>query len=511
MNADEFLTIAGDFQLGSLDTESPHPLTGQLAQLAREDLAEGIRVLREADLLALGKFTEAARQLPEIAEAIAGCLGSGHRIFLCGCGATGRLSLSIELFCREGLLPKELADRVLAFMAGGDLALIRAVEKFEDHPEYGARQLDDLGFRDGDLLLASTEGGETPWVIGATERAAEVSSRAPFFLYCNPDGVLAASAERSRRVLANPAIRKVNLAVGPMALSGSTRMQATTVLTAALAFAFAGRLDPASAAALPERFRALVESSDWSFLAAFTEREAALCTLGEYTLYEPGPFGITVLTDTTERSPTFSLNPFENQNDPKARASWCHLFMPSAQDAPSAWLKLLHRRPRAVDWPEVAATTGLKVIHGYDFSARLPELRRRRTRGALHHVFRIEGGPGRIMLHYGPLHHTLRWQAADGPLAMVEAHLLLKLMLNAHSTLLMGRLGRYEDNVMTWVRPANNKLIDRAIRYVRLLAARRGLQPSYEEACRALFRVMVDLKPDQSVVLRTLEALAKPS
>jgi N-acetylmuramic acid 6-phosphate etherase len=159
----------------------------------------------------------------------------------------------------------------------------------------------------------------------------------------------------------------------------------------------------------------------------------------------------------------------------------------------------------------VAATTGLKVIHGYDFSARLPELRRRRTRGALHHVFRIEGGPGRIMLHYGPLHHTLRWQAADGPLAMVEAHLLLKLMLNAHSTLLMGRLGRYEDNVMTWVRPANNKLIDRAIRYVRLLAARRGLQPSYEEACRALFRVMVDLKPDQSVVLRTLEALAKPS
>jgi N-acetylmuramic acid 6-phosphate etherase len=511
MNADEFLTIAGDFQLGALDTESPHPLTGDLARLAREDLAEGIRILREVDLLALRRFADAAGQLPAMAEAIATCLGAGNRVFLCGCGATGRLSLSLELFCREGLLPKASAARVLAFMAGGDLALIRAVEKFEDHPEYGARQLEDLGFRDGDLLLASTEGGETPWVIGATERAAAISSQAPFFLYCNPDEILAATAERSRRVLANPAIRKVNLAVGPMALSGSTRMQATTVLTAALVFAFASRANPAAAAALPDRLRSLLEATDWSFLAPFTEREASLCSRGEYTLYEPGPFGITVLTDTTERSPTFSLQPFENQNDPKARASWCHLFMPSAQDGPSAWRQLLHREPRAVDWPEVASTTGLRVIHGYDFSARLPELRRRRTHGALHHVFRIEGGPGRILLHYGPLHHTIRWQATGGSDGMAEAHLMLKMLLNAHSTLLMGRLGRYEDNVMTWVRPANNKLIDRAIRYVRLLAARRGLAPGYEETCRALFRVIDSLKPDQSVVLRTLEALAGPA
>jgi N-acetylmuramic acid 6-phosphate etherase len=74
----------------------------------------------------------------------------------------------------------------------------------------------------------------------------------------------------------------------------------------------------------------------------------------------------------------------------------------------------------------------------------------------------------------------------------------------------MGRLGRYEDNVMTWVRPANNKLIDRAIRYIRHLAVSRGHpSPSYETACRALFAVMPGLKPGQSAVLSALNRLER--
>jgi len=48
----------------------------------------------------------------------------------------------------------------------------------------------DIGYKPEDLLISSTEGGETPWVIGATNYAAEISSHKPFFLYCNPDEVL---------------------------------------------------------------------------------------------------------------------------------------------------------------------------------------------------------------------------------------------------------------------------------------------------------------------------------
>lgn len=75
-------------------------------------------------------------------------------------------------------------------MAGGDLALIKSVEDFEDHPEYAVEHMKDLKFGPNDLLIASTEGGETPWVIGATNYASEYSSRKPYFLYCNPDDKL---------------------------------------------------------------------------------------------------------------------------------------------------------------------------------------------------------------------------------------------------------------------------------------------------------------------------------
>ncbi len=65
-----------------------------------------------------------------------------------------------------------------------------------------------MGFKRDDLLIASTEGGETPWVIGCTNYAADEKNcnRKPFFLYCNPDEILLALVKRSREVLENTRI-----------------------------------------------------------------------------------------------------------------------------------------------------------------------------------------------------------------------------------------------------------------------------------------------------------------
>src|SRR5690606_26112313 len=104
-------------------------------------------------------------------------------------------------------------------------------------PEYGARHLREMGFGEGDLLLASTEGGETPYVIGATLEAARLSKRKPWFLFCNRAEILAEKIERSRQVLHDGRIESLELFVGPMALAGSTRMQASTVLQLAVGFA----------------------------------------------------------------------------------------------------------------------------------------------------------------------------------------------------------------------------------------------------------------------------------
>ena len=91
-------------------------------------------------------------------------------------------------------------------------------------------------------------------------------------------------------------------------------------------------------------------------------------------------------------------------------------------------------------------------------------------------------------------------------------HLLLKQALNIHSTLVMGRMGRYKNNLMTWVSPTNGKLVDRAIRYVRHLLADAGhTGRRYEEIAGQLFVEMERADPGESVVMRTYQALIRES
>lgn len=229
-------------------------------------------------------------------------------------------------------------------MAGGDLALIKSVEDFEDHPEFAVQHMKDLHFGQNDLLIASTEGGETPWVIGATNYAAEFSSRRPFFLYGNPDDVLV-NVLRSKEVIDNDRIIKINLSVGPMGITGSTRMQSTTILMYAIGLPLlhaypltnqpkeiADATFESTAVQKVKTFAKLLEDTNFAeLITPFTVKESEIYQNEGHIFYETTSyFGLSVLTDTTERSPTFSLFPFENQQDKGTQLfvpSLCHLVM----------------------------------------------------------------------------------------------------------------------------------------------------------------------------------------
>jgi len=498
--------LAAHYQLGSLDTEGFHPLTEHLSEQAQTDLPAALRSLQAVDVAALERLREKVGGIAELARAVAATFAAGRKIFLCGCGATGRLSLACEWLARAGMLPAPLADRVVAFMAGGDAALIRSIENFEDFPEYGARQLNELGFAAGDLLIASTEGGETPWVIGATERAAEVSKNAPWFLYCNRDEQLRAGVERSRRVLDDGRIRKLNLHVGPMALAGSTRMQASTVLMAAVGWALEHHRAPAKIAETLAALLAHLKAADFAALAPLTTAEAAVYQKSQFTLYRTRTAGMTVITDTTERAPTFSLAAFENNFVPAQPASLTYLHLPGTSSAAVAWRALLLREPRTLEWPGLEKLTSRAWLEGYDFSDRVVELRARKTQRAPMLVVEVEVEDGEARLKLGAI--DVRLPLPPG--GLVEAHLFLKMALNAHSTAVMARLGRCRGNLMTFVRPSNLKLIDRAARYIRhLWAAETGRELDYETVVRAIFAVRPALAADEPVVLRVLEYLRK--
>jgi N-acetylmuramic acid 6-phosphate etherase len=98
----------------------------------------------------------------------------------------------------------------------------------------------ELGFKENDILIGSTEGGETSWVIGCVWKSTELSKRKPFILYGNTDEILVANVERSRKFIESEKINKINCNVGEMALAGSTRMQSTTILMHAIGIALLG-------------------------------------------------------------------------------------------------------------------------------------------------------------------------------------------------------------------------------------------------------------------------------
>lgn len=496
--ADTFLKIAHKFQLGVLPTEQRHDDTRDLARQSRQDLQSAIKTIKKIDI---GVIQDVIKKMPEILalrDAMRDTLESGGRIFFYGCGATGRLSLSIEYAWRFVHQDNpEMADKVRGFMTGGDVALVYAMESFEDYPEIGARHLNDMGFQENDLLVSCTEGGETPSVIGATEEAARISKRSPYFLYSNPDELLIKHVERSRQVLENDAINKICLYVGPMAISGSTRLQSTTALQLGAGYALMQAAECDEGLDL-DQFIEFISATDFSFLEGFAVEESSVYNVDDYMLYETDIYGMTILTDTTERAPTFSLQNFENRNDENPRPALAYIYMPDAKTPEEGWQKILLRQPISTEWPEAKGLANTKRLMGFDFSNSALAHRKNLVAPAQIHRFVITRQGDNMVFQLNDLHHSIDVSSLH---PMLE-QLFLKILLNIHSALVMGRLKRIESNIMTWVKPSNNKLVDRAIRYVAALLEHDGItEYTYEDICYQIFEEAAKMGPADPVVL----------
>jgi len=545
--SDEFLRISTQFKLGALVTETSHPVTADLSGTAGRDLAAGLKLLFAADEDVVRKYREfaASGRAAGIRDEVVKALRNGGNIFFTGCGSTGRLSILLDSvwrdFWRRRPEAAEWERRTFSVMAGGDYALIKSVEGFEDFTAFGRRQLEDLGVRPADLVFAITEGGETSFVIG-TVWAGVAAGAKVWFVYNNPDVVLCRTVERSREVIEDTRVEKINLTTGPMSITGSTRMQATSIQLCVMLTVLemvARELLGRESATVPGIFlEALAGLHARLQSPPLLEQLARLVALEESVYrshhkvnYFAGRLGIDVLTDTTERSPTYCTPPFRKGDDPDAAESWAFLFLPELE-TPAAWRHLLQREPRCVEW---SAEQAQQLVPA-DKLARTVEILRNISqaelmrfqiglRGAKHRPLRAGDGAVAILAGTEPeefYREQLAGAAAAGAatglicfgdpprtspalLAAVsvlvpvpQAGLLLdgvtrvavKLVMNALSTCTMVRLGRVMGNYMIWVVPSNLKLIDRATRYIARLT---GLE--YEPANRLLFEVIEYVEP----------------
>ena len=572
--SEEFLKISDQFKLGALVTESSHPVTANLSEVAKRDIAKAVDLLFQVDNDVIAKYREFAKsgRAEKIKETVLEALRNGGKIFFTGCGSTGRLSILLDSVWRDywqqignaaPRAPDEKTDdsahgatrpttvdyenRTFSVMAGGDFALIKSVEGFEDFAAFGKKQIGDLGVSNKDVVFAITEGGETSFVIGTAWKGVEVGAKV-YFVYNNPDDILCQHVERSREVIEDARIEKINLTTGPMAITGSTRMQATTIQLCVLLTVLemvvrelSGET-PAVSAKVPRDFLAkLTEILDGlrspevlSQLAELVALEESVYRAGRKNNYYADHFGIDVLTDTTERSPTYCTPPFRKFDDRMATESWAFLFLPN-QDTPAAWNGILKREPKCVEWSESETRT----LVGDEKLARTYEIVRKISRAELLR-FKIDlnGLPyrplrtgdsaiailsddegksfdfyrsqleaakkagaqtGVIRFNTQNAARNMEWSASivvNVPVPKTDFLLDgvtragIKMLLNALSTCTMVRLGRVMGNYMIWVVASNLKLIDRATRYIQKLT---GL--AYEDANRLLFEVVEYVEP----------------
>lgn len=193
-------------------TEQRNPRSREVDRLSPLEIVDLINGEDRTVAEAVGREREAvARALELVVETFRG----GGRLFYVGAGTSGRLGVldAAEMPPTFGTDP----ELVQGIIAGGYGALVRAREGAEDHPEDGAREVEERGIREGDFVLGIATSGTTPWVHGALARARDLGARTGFLLCTPPSDELL----RTHDVVIAPLL-------GPEIITGSTRMKAGT-------------------------------------------------------------------------------------------------------------------------------------------------------------------------------------------------------------------------------------------------------------------------------------------
>ena len=532
--ARDFIDNEKQFHLGFLPTEQSNPITATLEEDFKRSTLAGVQCLQRGDrqipitmrhVFAGEKFEKLVSSMVETLKAPKG------RIIFSGCGATGRLSILLESMWRDffhrraaELTPEErkLADRSASIMTGGDFALIRSVEFFEDFAEGGRRQAAALKVGEGDTFVAITEGGETSSVLGTLKYAAENGAKC-FLVFNNPADLLRGYLDRCREAIDNPKVTVIDIYCGSMSVAGSTRMQATSseqLLGSCALEAALCRVMPRFAKETAKDYTVVFEK-----LLAGLESPSGRAGLVKAIEFEKGVYDkhgrityladkcmLDLFTDNTERSPTFMLPPLRSSRDRHLAQSWAFVKNPLFKTV-DCWSEMMRRHPRClnftaddarslkmpqrfIDNPPLIKYSDLitymignepapERIKGYDRAAAVMLTVGNKPADYMAAAKKLAADwPEVIEFHIGPEKTDGIWvnmEIDDSPLEIWK-HLAVKLAFNCLSTGTMAASGRVAGNWMSWVSISNKKLIDRGIR---LLVELGGV--SYEEAAQRLF------------------------
>ena len=153
-------------------------------------------------------------QIKALTEQIVVNLQKNGRIFYIGAGTSGRLGILDASECPPTFgVTHEL---VVGLIAGGDIAIRKAVEFAEDSTEKGWIDLQKHQISEKDIVIGIAASGTTPYVISALKK-------------CNQNNIITGCITCNKNSpLSQVSQFPIEVVVGPEFVTGSSRMKAGT-------------------------------------------------------------------------------------------------------------------------------------------------------------------------------------------------------------------------------------------------------------------------------------------
>ncbi|MFQ6389860.1 N-acetylmuramic acid 6-phosphate etherase [Priestia aryabhattai] len=198
-------------QLTLLITESQNKQTMKIDTASTKEI---LNVMNKEDQKVALAVQEVLPDVEVAVEFVSESFQKKGRLIYVGAGTSGRLGVLDAVECPPTFSTNP--NQVQGLMAGGEKALVKAVEGAEDKEELGAADLQKIHLNERDTVIGIAASGRTPYVIGALRYAKSVKAKT-VALSCNGNSLIGKEADHS-----------IEVVVGPEVLTGSTRLKAAS-------------------------------------------------------------------------------------------------------------------------------------------------------------------------------------------------------------------------------------------------------------------------------------------
>ncbi len=195
----------------NLTTERQNPQTLHLDELS---IREACRLMNEEDAQVAKAVGEELPSIEKVIEKVIEAFRKGGRLIYIGAGTSGRLGVldTAECVPTFGVEP----TMVVGLIAGGQKAMLTAVEGAEDSLDLAEEELRQIQLAKNDVVIGIAASGRTPYVIGGLRYAQDVGA-VTCSLSCNKEALISKEAQLA-----------IEVDCGPEFLTGSTRLKAGT-------------------------------------------------------------------------------------------------------------------------------------------------------------------------------------------------------------------------------------------------------------------------------------------